>query len=278
MFQAKFLLTAGALAVVALIAGGTGSARAAEITFGNPTLPSAGTCAASANGADEGEICNNNLQFTAPDGTVLTANGYSDDTFLTSNGTDSSAATALTLKIVPPNSTDEGGLGENASGPTAPPNTTKCTDDQTTTACEIQPNGAVTVSSSGRLISDVLVGSVQAGFEAFQVWTDINGTWSQFGGDLSLDGGTLGPDLTTACNQVGTLSECQINLTTDASAIGVVDLTGVSPSDVLVTGVSLAPAPPIGQGLAGLLAVGGLLFGARLWERIKQRRPFGATA
>ena len=41
MFQAKFLLTAGALAVVALIAGGTGAARAAEIYFGSLTLPSA---------------------------------------------------------------------------------------------------------------------------------------------------------------------------------------------------------------------------------------------
>ena len=38
------------------------------------------------------------------------------------------------------------------------------------------------------------------------------------------------------------------------------------------------PAPPIGSGLPGILAVGGLLFGARLFERSKKNRLPGATA
>lgn len=39
-----------------------------------------------------------------------------------------------------------------------------------------------------------------------------------------------------------------------------------------------APAPPIGHGLPALLAMGGLLFGATLWERSRKRRsPETAT-
>jgi hypothetical protein len=38
---------------------------------------------------------------------------------------------------------------------------------------------------------------------------------------------------------------------------------------VASTGTVTVPAPPIGRGLPVLLAVGGLLFGARRWERSK---------
>ncbi len=76
----------GALAVGAFIAAGAGSAKADEITFGT-TAPTNNTCAANVVGTNEGHVCGNGLTFTAPDGTVLTANGYSDNTFLTSNGT-----------------------------------------------------------------------------------------------------------------------------------------------------------------------------------------------
>jgi hypothetical protein len=37
------------------------------------------------------------------------------------------------------------------------------------------------------------------------------------------------------------------------------------------------PAPLIGHGLPVVLAVGGLLFGAKLWERSKSRRSFGTA-
>jgi hypothetical protein len=43
-------------------------------------------------------------------------------------------------------------------------------------------------------------------------------------------------------------------------------------------GVNLVPAPPIGHGLPVLLAVGGLLFGFRLWDRSKKRRSLGMIA
>lgn len=39
-----------------------------------------------------------------------------------------------------------------------------------------------------------------------------------------------------------------------------------------------APAPPIGRGLPVVLAVGGMLFGIRLWGRGKKRFSFGAGA
>jgi hypothetical protein len=38
-----------------------------------------------------------------------------------------------------------------------------------------------------------------------------------------------------------------------------------------------APAPPIGYGLPGVLAVGGLLLGFKLWERGQKRRSLGTT-
>jgi hypothetical protein len=40
---------------------------------------------------------------------------------------------------------------------------------------------------------------------------------------------------------------------------------------------SRVPAPSIGHGLPVLLAVGGLLFGAKLWERSKKHRLLGAA-
>lgn len=36
------------------------------------------------------------------------------------------------------------------------------------------------------------------------------------------------------------------------------------------TGAVAAPAPPIGRGLPAVLAIGGILFGAKLWERRKK--------
>ncbi len=44
-----------------------------------------------------------------------------------------------------------------------------------------------------------------------------------------------------------------------------------APSNSLLTGVSLVPAPPIGHGLPVILAVCGGLLGFKLWERSKRR-------
>jgi hypothetical protein len=54
---------------------------------------------------------------------------------------------------------------------------------------------------------------------------------------------------------------------------------GTSCGDTGMTGlVGAAPAPPIGRGLPVVLAVGGLLFGARLWDLGKKRFLAGAAS
>ena len=253
----KFLPLLGTLAVAALIAG-SGSARAdVEIDFGGATLTG---CVTGTGSGDEGTICPN--QTFTEDATTFTATGYSD-------GSNFAAATYLTQKT---GIGDETGLGENGTAPG-----TACTDNpggsNPATPCEIGVGASVGLTSSIP-ISDVLIGSVQSGFEQFQVW-GFNGTsWSDLSGILSLNGGNG----STACNQVGTASECQYFLTTPLSEIGVVDLAGTPPSDVLLVGVSVVPAPPIGQGLPAVIAVGFLLFGAWAWDRCKKRRLLGAAA
>ncbi len=48
--------------------------------------------------------------------------------------------------------------------------------------------------------------------------------------------------------------------------------------EVLETNSVAVPAPPIGHGLPVILAVGGILFGAKLWERSKRRSPLDTVA
>jgi hypothetical protein len=45
----------------------------------------------------------------------------------------------------------------------------------------------------------------------------------------------------------------------------------------IVSGANIVPAPLIGRGLPVLLAVGGVLFGAKLLERSRRRRSFAAV-
>jgi hypothetical protein len=45
-----------------------------------------------------------------------------------------------------------------------------------------------------------------------------------------------------------------------------------------LAGFEPAPSPAIGHGLSVLLAVGGLLFGAKLFERSKRRHSLGIAA
>jgi len=49
------------------------------------------------------------------------------------------------------------------------------------------------------------------------------------------------------------------------------------PADLVFNGTVMVPAPPIGQGLPAVIAVGGLLFGAWTWNRSKKRRLLGAA-
>jgi len=276
MQQFKFLPLLGALAVAAIVAG-SGSARADEILFGNITPSSGVTGGAPACthvAGDEGFVCGNPQTFSA-EGSTFTATGYS-------NGDAFSTQSALTWKPVDSNGLDNGvdesGLGENASAPTSP-TASACTDSPggtgaTSTPCEIGVGASVTVSSTIPIV-DLQVGSVQSP-EQFEVWTatTVGGPFTELGTFTSAS---------AACNYDG-VGLCTFNnLPTGTVEVGVVDLAANSTdptgqSDVLLTAVSIVPAPPIGQGLPAVIAIGGLLFGVWAWDRSKKRRLLGAAA
>lgn len=69
--------------------------------------------------------------------------------------------------------------------------------------------------------------------------------------------------------------------TTNTSCTGVIGVDGnasATSSTQQGTTCSMAvPAPPIGRGLPIVLAVGGLLFGLKLWERNQNRRSLGTA-
>jgi hypothetical protein len=266
MLKFKFLPLLGALAVAALTAGATTPAMADEIYFGSLPLPSG--CATNKVGTDEGFVCSTNQTFSA-EGSTFTATGFSDTTFTNSS--------ALTVKDVASNGNNESGLGENATGPNTlgagGTNTQACTDNAgagASTPCEIGINTSVKLTSTVA-ITDLLVGSVQAP-EIFDVYAGPNGgSLSLFQSNVTAGTCTAGPDG----------SECLITgFAAGTFAVGIVDLpsnpTGQA-SDVLVTAVSIVPAPPIGQGLPAVIAVGGLLFGVWAWDRSKKRRLLGAA-
>jgi hypothetical protein len=57
----------------------------------------------------------------------------------------------------------------------------------------------------------------------------------------------------------------------------IVEFTALSGTQVIGTAMASVPAPLIGHGLPVVLAVGGLLFGAKIWEQSKSRRSFGTA-
>jgi hypothetical protein len=249
----KYLPLLGALAVAAFVGTGSGSARAGEISFGNPTQPSPNSCVNAAAG-QEGQLCGQNLTF---DGTYV-ANGYKGNEF-TGNGT----LAYTTLKSAPQNSADESGLGENDNSPVMG---STCTDNPD---CEIAAGRSVEVSSNGPLLTDVVIGSVQSSSsDVFDLYGFSNGSWSSIALNQTQNGSAGGCSTTFD----GLSDTCYYNNLSGYSAVGVYDVTG----NVLLTAVS--PAPPIGKGLPVILAVGGLLFGVKLWERSKKRRLLGAAA
>jgi len=103
-----------------------------------------------------------------------------------------------------------------------------------------------------------LIGPVGAGLTALlQENGTLYGASEAFAPSLSVDtvdpatgAATIGPDITGA---------------------GVTFVTGFAPI------LSAVPAPAIGHGLPVVLAVGGVLFGAKLLERSRKRRLFGAA-
>jgi len=289
MLKTKLSPLVGALAFATLIAGGIGPAMADEIAFGTLS-PTSGTCSMSTNASDEGNVCSSPLQFQA-EGATLTATGYSDEF---------STTAALTNKPEtsppgpPANGTDNGfgesGLGENALNPAKGLTKSECTDNPGAgfahTECEIGIGAAVTVSSTVG-ITDLVVGSVQPNAEVFQVFGSTSGTTiditnpSQLIGTFSSNGVTNPNGVaTTACPNYANDVTCTFDFATPLSVVGVYELTGIgnAASDSLVTAVSIVPAPPIGQGLPAVIAIGGLLFGVWAWDRSKKRRLLGAAA
>ena len=103
----KTLLTIAAGA--AALAFGASSSKAAEIQFGTFATPAG--CAAVVAG-QEGAVCPNNLTFAGGTAGTLTATAFSGSP----NG-GVGTETFLTFKAVPPNTPQEGGLGQNDTGP-----------------------------------------------------------------------------------------------------------------------------------------------------------------
>ena len=154
------LSLAAATALVGALYLVSPAAKAGVITFGDLTpSPLCGPVSGS------GSVCGINVTFTSGGDTVV-AHGFTG-----APGPDGGNAN-LTLKPFPLNVRAESGLGVQANNAA-----TTCTDPD----CEIAP--AQSVSVTGTLINDALIGSVQAGesFDFF-VQTTEGGAFTQLGG------------------------------------------------------------------------------------------------
>jgi len=213
------------------------AAKANEIIFGDLTpTPACGPV------SGPGSVCGINETFTFGGDTVV-AHGFT--------GAPGPAAGNVNLTLKP---TSVNVLGESGLGVQGNNTATTCTD----TDCEIAPPQSVSVTRSrSTLITDALIGSVQAG-ETFNffVQTTAGGAFTQLGGAItdtcSFPGGSVaGTDL---CRWDAPAGQTRFGVAVEA-----VSTAGAPLGDVLLTSVSTVPGPIVGAGLPGLVAACGVL-------------------
>jgi PEP-CTERM motif len=178
----RFVLAIAVAAV--LVAGSMGSAMATEIFFGDLAPDSTAGCGFT--GGNNGIVCSNPLTFTNS-GAVFTATGFNDPFNPAAGGALTLKPTAsspllATFPGLPSNSLGESGIGENSD--TGIP----CSDPD----CEIDRTFGVTVSVTGGVLNDAIVGSVQDG-ESFNYFVGGNFVATVTGGTAScVDPGIAG--------------------------------------------------------------------------------------
>ena len=232
-------LLAGALYVVSPVAK-------ADVMFGSLTpTPACGPV------SGVGSVCGINETFTSGADTVV-AHGFTG-----APGADGGNVN-LTLKPFPLNVLAESGLGVQANN-----TATTCTNPD----CEIMPPQSVSVTRSGNtLITDALIGSVQAGESFFFfVQTTEGGAFTQLGGVItsacSFPGGSVaGTDL---CRWDAPAGQTRFGVAVQA-------VTG----DELLTSVSTLGAVPL-PGALPLFATGLGLMGLLSWRRKRRAQAAG---
>jgi hypothetical protein len=243
----KSLTLVATTALAAVLYVVVSPAAKADVMFG------AAQNAACTTASGPGFVCNSaNVTFTSGADSV-TAHGFP-------GAPGSGAGTSnLTQKLIAPNGLSESGLGVQSSN-----TSTSCTDPD----CEIAPPQSVSVTRLGStLITDALIGSVQAGETFFFfVQTIEGGAFTQLGGAItntcSFPGGSVaGTDL---CRWDAPAGQTRFGVAVEA-----VSTEGAPLGDVLLTSVSTVPGPIVGAGLPGLVAAcGGLLALARRRRRL----------